>query len=295
MTLFEDTKTVGFIGLGIMGRAMAGHILAAGHDLHVFNRTRARADDLVAAGATWHDTPGELAAACEVVITIVGYPADVEAIYLGQGGIVERAREGAVLVDMTTSSPSLAVRIAEAARARGVTALDAPVSGGDVGARAGKLSIMVGGDGSAFEAVLPILELMGGKIVRQGEAGAGQHAKMANQIAIASTTMAMCECLAYARKSGLDPRLVLESISTGAASSFLLNNLGPRVLDGDFAPGFFVHHFIKDMAIALSEAGRMGLDLPGLALARKLYDRLAAQGHGEDGTQGLFRLYEAQL
>jgi len=259
--------------------------------LHVNNRTRAKAEPLIAEGAVWHDTPGDLAAACDVVITILGYPADVEAVYLGPGGLVERARAGTVLIDMTTSSPSLAQRIAETAAARNVAVLDAPVSGGDVGARDAKLSIMVGGDAAVFERIEPLLRLMGTNVVRQGEAGAGQHTKMCNQIVIASSMMAVCEGLAYAKACGLDPRQVLTSIGSGAASSFLLNNLGPRMLDGNFAPGFYVHHFIKDMGIALAEADRMGLALPGLTQARKLYEMLAEKGGAELGTQGLFKLY----
>jgi 3-hydroxyisobutyrate dehydrogenase len=288
---FPETKTVGFIGLGIMGQSMAGHILSGGYKLHVYNRSRAKAEALIARGAVWHDTPGEIAAVCDVVITIVGFPADVEAIYLAPDGLVAQAKPGTVLIDMTTSSPSLAQRIAEAGAAKGVAVLDAPVSGGDVGARNAKLSIMVGGDEAAVAHVRPVLTLMGENVVRQGEAGAGQHTKMANQITIASNMMAVCESLAYAKQAGLDPRLVLKSIGTGAAASFALNNLGPRMLDGDFAPGFYVRHFIKDMGIALTEAERMGLALPGLTQAKALYDQLAASGHEDNGTQALFRLY----
>ncbi len=291
MANFPEIKTVGFIGLGIMGQSMAGHILAGGYQLHVYNRSRAKADNLVARGAVWHDKPGEIAAVCDVVITIVGFPADVEDIYLAQDGLVAQAKPGTVLIDMTTSSPSLAQRIAAAGAAKGVAVLDAPVSGGDVGARNAKLSIMVGGAEAAVEHVRPVLTRMGENVVRQGEAGAGQHTKMANQITIASNMMAVCESLAYAKQAGLDPRQVLKSIGTGAAASFALNNLGPRMLDGDFAPGFYVRHFIKDMGIALAEAERMGLALPGLTQAKALYDRLAAAGHDDEGTQALFRLY----
>ncbi len=285
------TLDIGFIGLGIMGSHMAGHLLRAGHRLHVYNRTRSRADGLVAAGARWHDSPGEAAAHGDMVITMVGLPSDVESIYLGAGGIVERARAGSVLVDMTTSSPELAQRVAAAAAARGLHALDAPVSGGDVGARDAKLSIMVGGDEVAFERALPVLRLMGPNVVRQGGPGCGQHTKMSNQIVIASTMLGVCEGLAYAARAGLDPATVLASIGGGAAGSFLLSHLGPRMLAGDFAPGFFTEHFIKDLGIALHEAARMGLELPGTALAKQLYDRLAAQGHGRAGTQVLFRAY----
>jgi 3-hydroxyisobutyrate dehydrogenase len=291
MANFPEIKNVGFIGLGIMGQSMAGHLLSSGYTLHVYNRSRAKAENLLARGAVWHDTPGEIAAVCDVVITMVGFPHDVEAIYLAPGGLVEQARPGTVLIDMTTSSPSLAQRIAETGVVKDVAVLDAPVSGGDVGARNAKLSIMIGGDAAAVEHVRPVLALMGENVMRQGEAGAGQHTKMANQITIASNMMAVCESLAYAKQAGLDPRLVLKSIGTGAAASFALNNLGPRMLDGDFAPGFYVRHFIKDMGIALTEAERMGLALPGLKQAKALYDQLAAAGHEDNGTQALFRLY----
>ena len=287
----DERLQVGFIGLGIMGRSMAGHLQRAGHRLHVYNRSRAGAEALQAAGATWHDTPGELAASCDVVVTIVGYPADVEALYLGRDGLVERARPGALLIDMTTSSPGLAVRIAEAAAARGIDALDAPVSGGEIGARDAKLSIMVGGSEAAFERALPLLRLMGPNVVRQGGPGCGQHTKMCNQIVIASTMLGVCEGLAYAKRAGLDPQTVLASIANGAAGSFLLSHMAPRMLKGDFAPGFFTEHFVKDMGIALTEAQRMKLDLPGLSQAKRLYDLLAARGHGRDGTQVLFKYY----
>ena len=289
-----DSKhpVIGFIGLGIMGRSMAGHLLAAGHSLHVFNRSRDKADELVAKGAIWHDTPGDVAAQADVVITMVGYPRDVEDIYLGAGGIVARARAGAILVDMTTSSPALAVRIASEAAERGIKSLDAPVSGGDVGARDAKLAIMVGGDAAAFEAALPVLQRMGTNIVLQGGPGTGQHTKMCNQVVIASTIMGVCEGIAYAKKAGLDADTVLKSIGGGAASGFQLNMLGARIIKGDFAPGFFMEHFIKDMSIALAEAARMGLELPGLAQAKKLYDQLMAQGHGRSGTQALYKYYE---
>jgi 3-hydroxyisobutyrate dehydrogenase len=288
---FRSIEKVGFIGTGIMGASMAGHILAAGHEVHVFNRTKARADDLVARGAVWHDAPGTIAAACDVVFSIVGYPADVEALYLGEAGLIARSRPGTILVDMTTSSPLLAVRLAEAGAGGGVTVIDGPVSGGDVGARNGKLSIMLGGDEAAIGHIQPMLALMGENIVRQGGPGAGQHTKMANQIVVASNMMAACEGLAYAKEAGLDPKQVLKSIGTGAAASGILNNLGPRMLDGDFAPGFYVRHFIKDMGIALAEAERMKIELPGLVQAKKLYDRLSLAGHDMDGTQALFILY----
>lgn len=290
----QTVNSIGFIGLGIMGRHMAGHILGAGHKLNIYNRSRGNAEGLLAKGAVWHDAPGAVAAASDVVITMVGYPADVEQIYLAAGGLIESAPRAGVLIDATTSSPSLAQRIAAAAAEKGVTALDAPVSGGEVGACDAKLAIMVGGDAQTFEQVLPILKLMGSNIARMGGPGAGQHTKMANQIAIASTMMGVSESLAYAREAGLDLETVLSVIGTGAASSFLLNNLGPRMTKGDYAAGFYVHHFIKDLGIALDEAKRMGLNLPGLALARQLYEQLAAQGHTTDGTQALYRLYDGK-
>jgi 3-hydroxyisobutyrate dehydrogenase len=275
-----------------MGQSMAGHILNAGYPLQVYNRTRGKADDLLARGAVWCDSPGELAANCDVIITIVGYPRDVEEVYLGDNGIVARARN-ALLIDMTTSSPELAQRIAKAAARQGCRALDAPVSGGDIGARDAKLSIMVGGEQATFDAALPILQLLGPNIVLQGDAGAGQHTKMCNQIVIASTIMGVCEGLAYGKAAGLDLPTVLKSIGGGAASGFQLTVLGQKIINGDFAPGFYVEHFIKDLGIALAEAQRMQLDLPALALARKLYTELAEQGHGRLGTQALFKHYEA--
>jgi 3-hydroxyisobutyrate dehydrogenase len=292
MTASTTKPRVGFIGLGNMGQSMAGHILKAGYPLQVYNRTRGKADDLLARGAVWCDSPGELAANSDVIITIVGYPRDVEQVYLGDNGIVARARN-ALLIDMTTSSPELAQRIAKAAAQQGCRALDAPVSGGDIGARDAKLSIMVGGEQAAFDAALAILQLLGPNIVLQGDAGAGQHTKMCNQIVIASTIMGVCEGLAYGKAAGLDLPTVLKSIGGGAASGFQLTVLGQKIINGDFAPGFYVEHFIKDLGIALAEAQRMQLDLPALALARKLYTELAEQGHGRLGTQALFKHYEA--
>ena len=288
------SHSIAFIGTGVMGRSMAGHLLKAGHTLHVFNRTKARAQALLDGGAHWHDSAGAAAAPADFVFTIVGFPADVEECYFGQDGVLARAKPGAVLVDMTTSSPLLAQRIAAAAKARGLAALDAPVSGGDVGAREARLVIMAGGDAAVFERTKPLFELMGKNIARHGDAGAGQHCKMANQIAIASGMMAWCEALTYARRAGLDPARVIESIGGGAAASWSLNNLAPRALKGDFAPGFYVKHFLKDMRIALESAEAMKLDLPGLRQAKKLYDEVATRGWDENGTQVLLRLYQAQ-
>jgi 3-hydroxyisobutyrate dehydrogenase len=284
-------QSIAFIGTGVMGRSMAGHLMAAGHALHVHNRTREKARPLVDSGATWHDSAGAAAAEAEVVVTMLGFPRDVEESYLGAGGIVERARQGALLVDMTTSSPVLARRISAAASARGLDALDAPVSGGDVGAREARLVIMAGGEAAAFERAGPILSLLGKNLALQGPAGSGQHCKMANQIACAVGMVAWCEALAYAKRAGLDPSRVHGSISGGAAGSWAMTNLGPRALDGDFAPGFYVKHIRKDIGIAIAAAQEMGLDLPGLDCARILYDRVAGKGWEEFGTQVLYRLY----
>ncbi len=289
-----SSHSIAFIGTGVMGRSMAGHLLKAGHSLHVHNRTKAKAQSLLDAGARWHDSAGAAAAQADMVFTIVGFPADVEETYLGNGGILATAKRGAVLVDMTTSSPLLAQRIADAAAAKGLAALDAPVSGGDVGAREARLVIMVGGDAAAFARAKPLFELMGKNIALHGGPGAGQHCKMANQISIASIMMSWCEALTYAKKAGLDPARVIESIGGGAAASWSLNNLAPRALKGDFAPGFYVKHFLKDMRIALESAEAMQLDLPGLKQAKKLYDEVAARGWSEDGTQALLKLYQSQ-
>lgn len=274
-----------------MGRSMAQLLLNAGHALHLHNRTREKAEPLLASGAHWCNTPAAVAAAADVVVTIVGYPNDVEATYFGPSGILSAVRPGAVLIDMTTSKPSLALRIAEAARKNHAEALDAPVSGGDIGARDGRLSIMVGGDEKTLQQVMPILEKLGTNIIHQGGPGAGQHTKMCNQIAGAGTMLGVCEALAYAKKSGLDPHVVLSSISAGAAGSWTMSHLGPRMLDGDFAPGFYIKHFIKDMRIAIEAAEEMELELPGLILAKTLYDKLAAKRCENDGTQALFKYY----
>lgn len=287
-----DTKpTIAFIGTGVMGRSMAGHLMAAGHPLVVHNRTRAKAQDLIDRGARWAASAGEAAAAADVVITMLGFPKDVEETYLGAGGVVERARPGALLVDMTTSSPVLARRIAASASARGLDALDAPVSGGDIGAREARLVIMVGGEARAFERAGPIFALMGKNISLLGPAGSGQHCKMANQIACAVGMVSWVEALAYAKRTGLDPARVLASISGGAAGSWAMTNLGPRVLQGNLAPGFYVKHLRKDIGIAVASAEEMGLELPGLDCARRLYDRVAELGWDELGTQALYRYY----
>ncbi|RXZ84628.1 NAD(P)-dependent oxidoreductase [Paenibacillaceae bacterium] len=292
LQLQPGTTTVGFIGLGVMGNSMAGHIAKAGYELHVYTRTAAKAKQLLEQGAIWHDTPAKLAAASDVIITMVGFPQDVDELYNGENGLIRHAKEGAYLIDMTTSSPLLAKRIYEAAATKGLHVLDAPVSGGDIGARNAALSIMVGADEQVFENVLPLLKLMGSNIVRQGEPGAGQHTKMCNQIVIASNMIGVCESIAYAKKAGLNPKTVLASIETGAAGSWSLSNLGPRIIDGNFEPGFYVKHFIKDMGIALEAAREMGMDTPGLAQAHSLYQQLAELGHEDEGTQALYKLWD---
>jgi 3-hydroxyisobutyrate dehydrogenase len=278
---------LGWIGTGVMGTSMCGHLLAAGYSVTVYNRTRDRAEPLLARGASWADTPAAVARAADVVFTMVGYPADVRAVLLGADGVMAGAAPGAIAVDMTTSEPSLAVEIAARAGERGVQSVDAPVSGGDVGAREARLSIMVGGDGAVVEALAPLFQVMGKTIVHQGGPGAGQHTKMVNQILIATNMIGVCEALLYGYRAGLDLPTVLNSVGSGAAGSWSLANLGPRIIANRFEPGFFVEHFIKDMGIALAEARRMGLALPGLALAQQLYLALAAQGHARDGTHAL--------
>lgn len=286
-----DGKRIGFIGLGVMGTSMAAHLMAAGHSLTVFNRTREKAEGLIKRGAQWADTPGAVAAASDILISMVGYPHDVEKIYFGEGGILSAMKAGGYVVDMTTSSPKLARRLYEAAKEREIASLDAPVSGGDIGARNASLVVMVGGDRVAFDAAKPIFELLGRTIRYFGPAGSGQYAKMANQIAIASDMMGVCEAVAYVKRAGLDPAEVVETISGGAAGSWSLSNLAPRMLRGDYAPGFFIKHFIKDMGIALASAEEMHLDLPGLKLAKRLYDELSARGMEDSGTQALIRWY----
>lgn len=287
-----DSPTVAFIGTGVMGGAMAGHLLDAGYPLVVYNRSREKASRLIQRGASWADSAGVAALQADIIITMVGYPTDVEHVYLAPDGIVERAGEGALLIDMTTSTPSLAVRIAEAAAARGLLALDAPVSGGDIGARDATLTIMAGGPREAFERALPLFRVMGRTFTHMGGAGAGQHTKMANQIGIAGTMLGLVEALQYARASGLDLERTHAALSGGGANSWSWGTYGPRILAEDFRPGFFVKHFVKDLRIALDESRAMGLALPGLALAERLYSRLQDADGAELGTQALWLLYQ---
>ncbi|MED2974712.1 MULTISPECIES: NAD(P)-dependent oxidoreductase [unclassified Fictibacillus] len=285
----SEKKSIGFIGTGVMGKSMAAHLLKAGHSVHIYTRTREKAEELLSQGAEWKSTVAEVAQASQVVVTMVGYPSDVEEVYFGENGILENAAKGSYVMDMTTSSPRLAEKISSTAKELGLHALDAPVSGGDVGAREARLSIMAGGEKEDFEAVLPILQLMGQNIVYQGKAGAGQHTKMCNQIAIASGMIGVCEAIIYAEKAGLDPSTVLKSIESGAAGSWSLSNLAPRIIKGNFEPGFYVKHFIKDMKIALESAEEMGLLTPGLKLAKDLYEELAEMGEENSGTHALYK------
>ncbi len=289
----EPGKTrIGWIGTGVMGRSMCQHLMARGYSATVHNRSRDKAQPLIDAGAAWAENPRVLAERSDVVFAIVGFPRDVREVFLGTHGALAGSRAGMMLVDMTTSEPSLAREIYEAARTRGVASIDAPVSGGDVGAKNATLSIMVGGDAEAVEAARPLLECMGKTIVHQGPAGAGQHTKMVNQVLIATNMIGVCEALLYGYKAGLDLKTVLQSVGGGAAASWSLNNLGPRIIDRNFEPGFFVEHFIKDMGIALDEAKRLGLALPGLALANQLYLAVQAQGWGRKGTHALMLALE---
>jgi 3-hydroxyisobutyrate dehydrogenase len=278
---------IGWIGTGVMGAPMAGHLIDAGHQLDVFNRTRERASGVIGKGARWRDSPSEVAGGADAVFLMLGYPSDVRETVLGDGGVLEAMNPGTLLIDMTTSEPSLAAEIHAGAKAKQVDALDAPVSGGDVGARNATLVIMVGGDQGAFDRALPLFEVLGKTIARQGEAGAGQHTKMMNQIAIASGMIGLCEALLYAHRAGLDVEQAIDTIKGGAAGSWSLSNYGPRILAGDFEPGFRIEHFIKDLGIALAEARRMNLALPGTALAEQLYVAARGQGLGAKGTHAL--------
>lgn len=282
---------IAWIGTGVMGRSMALHLLQAGHTLRVHTRTRDRAADVIAAGAQWCETPAAAADGCDAAISMVGHPSDVHAVHAGDHGTFRASVPPAIIVDMSTSTPTLAVQLAQTGSEQGIEVLDAPVSGGDVGARNAALSIMVGGADEAFATMKPVFGAMGKTVLHHGPAGAGQHCKMVNQILIASSMLGLCEALAYAEKAGLDPTTVLESVGGGAAGSWSVNNLGPRILRGDFGPGFMVEHFCKDLGIAVEEARARGLHLEGLERAERLYRLLAARGHGRAGTQALWHLF----
>ncbi len=283
---------IGFIGIGVMGSSMAARLLKAGYMVHAYTRSKEKAKALLDAGAIWEESPARLASTCKAIFTMVGYPSDVEEVYFGPKGLIENAEPGSYLVDCTTSRPDLAVRISAAARAKAIAAIDAPVSGGDVGARNGTLTIMAGGEKADFEAIKPLLELMGATVILQGGPGSGQHTKMANQIAIAGSLAGAVEAITYAKGAGLDSRTVLSSIGSGSAGSWQLNNMVPRMLDGDFEPGFYVKHFLKDLRIALDSARAMKLDLPLLSLAEGLFESMQGEGLGEKGTHALYLFYE---
>ena len=287
MEVVPGKTRIGWIGTGVMGASMCGHLMAKGFQATVFTRSAAKAEALRSRGAAWAATPRELAQNSDVIFSIVGFPKDVREVMLGADGALAGAAPGSILVDMTTSEPSLAVEIYEAAKAKGVHSVDAPVSGGDVGAREARLSIMIGGEVDVVTALKPCFEAIGKTIIHQGGPGAGQHTKAVNQTLIASNMIGVCEALLYAYKAGLNLETVMQSVAPGAAGSWSLSNLGPRIIANNFDPGFFVEHFVKDMGIVLSEASRMGLALPGIALAKQLYEALKAQGHGRDGTHAL--------
>ncbi|WP_320171617.1 NAD(P)-dependent oxidoreductase [Maridesulfovibrio sp.] len=286
------SRKIGWIGTGVMGGSMCMHLIKAGNEAYVYNRTKSKADQLIAAGAHWCDSPADVAANADIIFSIVGYPVDVEETILGENGVLNNVCPGKIIVDMTTSEPALAERIAEAAAAKGVGALDAPVSGGDLGARNATLAIMVGGRQETFDEVKDLFDVMGSNVRLMGAAGAGQHTKMCNQILIAGTMIGVVESLFYAYKAGMDLNEVIDVIGSGAAGSWSINNLGRRIADGDFNPGFFIKHFVKDMGIALSEARRMNLALPGLALVNQFYVAAMAMGHEELGTQALYKVFE---
>ena len=287
-------RKVGFIGVGIMGKSMVRNLMKAGFELHIYARNRATVEDVIGEGALFHDSIAACVKGCEAVITIVGFPQDVEEVYFDEGGILESADAGAYLIDMTTTSPQISVKISKEGEEKGFHVLDAPVTGGDTGAKAGTLSILVGGKEEDFEACMPLFEAMGTNINYQGEAGCGQHAKLANQIMIAGTLTGVCEALSYAKAKGLDMPTLLKSVSTGAAGSKQLDTFGPKILEEDYAPGFFMKHFIKDMKLALVEANISGLSLEMLSLVLANYEELEAEGLGDLGTQALMKYYEVQ-
>lgn len=283
---------IGWIGTGVMGSSMCRHVLAAGYRVTLHSRTKGKAQPLLDLGAMWAETPHAVAAESDILFTMVGFPQDVRTVYFCETGAIAGAQPDTILVDMTTTDPALSREMAERATARGLFAIDAPVSGGDIGARNAALSIMVGGDGVAVQAAMPLFELLGKKIVHQGGPGTGQQAKLCNQIVIAGTMIGVCESLLYGYKAGLDLNRMLDSIRGGAAACWTLDNLAPRILQRNFEPGFFVEHFIKDMGIALEESKRMGVVLPGLTLARQLYQRVVGLGHGRSGTNALILALE---
>ncbi|MGD6766004.1 NAD(P)-dependent oxidoreductase [Mammaliicoccus lentus] len=290
-----SSKTIGFVGTGVMGKSMAGHLIDKGYEVNVYNRTKSKADDLVEKGATWCDTIATLSEKSDIIISIVGYPKDVESIYLSQDGILNHAKANSIVIDMTTSSPALAHDIYEKAKERNIKSLDAPVSGGDVGAKNAALTIMVSGDQEAYNQVEDIFNLLGKNVVYQGKSGNGQHTKLSNQIAIAAGMLGVAEAIIYAEEAGLDIDKVFNSIEHGAAGSWSLSNLGPRMVKEDYAPGFYVKHFIKDMKLAIEESEKMGLYMPGLLKAKEVYDALSEAGYDDNGTQAVIQLLKNHI
>ncbi|MCA9765079.1 MAG: NAD(P)-dependent oxidoreductase [Carnobacterium sp.] len=284
-------KKIGFIGTGVMGSSIVKHLLKAGHEVNVYNRTKSKTDELISLGATWYESPAAVTEKSEVVITIVGYPNDVEETYLGENGIFKTATSDHILIDMTTSTPTLAVKLYEEGAKRKIAVLDAPVSGGDLGAQKGTLTVMVGGDEDVFSTIEPILTVFSSKVNLQGSAGKGQHTKMANQIMVAGTMTGMTELLVYAQAANLNLEKVIDTVSGGSATNWSLINYGPRILSEDFTPGFFVKHFVKDLTIALGEAEKLGIELPSTTLAQQLYKKLETDGYGNDGTQAFIKLW----
>ena len=287
-----ENTVIGFIGIGVMGKSMASHLLSAGFPMVIYNRSKEKTEELVQNGAIWVSTPKEVAQKANVIFTMVGYPKDVEEVYLGEQGILTNGKSNTYVIDMTTSTPTLAIKIYEEGKRKGIHALDAPVSGGDIGAKEAKLSIMVGGEKEVFHQLEPLFNTLGTNVVYQGKAGAGQHTKMCNQIAIASNMIGVCEAIVYAERAGLDPKNVLASITSGAAGSWSLSNLAPKMIEGDFEPGFYIKHFIKDMKIALEEASAMGMETPGLSLAKRLYEKLEENGEENSGTHALYKYWQ---
>lgn len=283
---------IGFIGIGVMGQAMATHLLKAGNQLYVHNRTKSKADQLVQLGAVWCEDIKTIAQSADLIFTIIGVPADVKNVYLSEEGLINHAKTNTILVDMTTSTPQIAKEIYAAGQIKGIQCLDAPVTGGDIGAKNGTLTIMVGGEEGTYKQILPILQLMGTTITYMGAAGNGQHTKMTNQIAIAGAVMGMVEALSYAQGASLDLNNVIKTVSSGSGGSWQLSNMAPRIVKGDFEPGFYIKHFIKDMKIASDESTNMDLDLPGLELVLSLYQECADKNSGNLGTQALYKLYE---
>ncbi|ERN51695.1 NAD(P)-dependent oxidoreductase [Alkalihalophilus marmarensis] len=290
----DKVKSIGFIGLGVMGKSMAKNLMKKGFSVNAYTRTKSKAEDLIEEGCTWCESSTEVAGKADVIITMLGFPSEVKEIYFGEEGLLNKARKGSILIDMSTSSPTLAKEIAEAADKHQMTSLDAPVSGGDIGAREARLTIMVGGNEEAYNKVLPVFQAMGTNVVLQGGPGMGQYTKMVNQIAIATNMIGVSEAISYADKAGLNPNLVLKSIGGGAAGSWSLSNLAPRMIAGDYEPGFYIKHFVKDMTIALESAEELGLDTPGLKLAKGMYEKLVTRGFEDAGTQALIKLYVDQ-